>query len=42
MAITVTISILLTLCSKEPYILGDVENFNQARITRTPPHIQPE
>lgn len=34
--------VLLLLCCINPNLLGDVENFNKARITRTPAHIQPE
>lgn len=34
--------IILYLICLEPNYLGDVENFNKARITSTPPHIQPE
>lgn len=33
---------MITLLAINPNILGDVENFNLARITTTPPHIQPE
>lgn len=33
---------LRTLLSLRPNILGDVENFNTARATSTPTHIQPE
>ncbi len=38
----VLIVILVTLCLIDPNLLGDVENFNTARITTTPAHIQPE
>lgn len=38
----VLIVILVTLCLIDPNLLGDVENFNIARITTTPAHIQPE
>lgn len=34
--------LIIILLSLRPNILGDVENFNTARITTTPPHIQPE
>lgn len=34
--------IFSTLLSIHPNLLGDVENFNVARITTTPAHIQPE
>uniref|UniRef100_A0AB38ZLC7 Cytochrome b n=1 Tax=Latuspina sp. TaxID=3138292 RepID=A0AB38ZLC7_9HYME len=34
--------ILMTLCSFNPYILGDPENFNMANPMITPIHIQPE
>lgn len=37
--IFITIRILITI---NPNMLGDVENFNTARITTTPAHIQPE
>jgi quinol-cytochrome oxidoreductase complex cytochrome b subunit len=37
--IIITFRALLTLT---PNLLGDVENFNTARITTTPAHIQPE
>lgn len=38
----VLIVLILVLCIMDPNILGDVENFNTARITTTPAHIQPE
>lgn len=38
----VLVVIVLILCIIDPNILGDVENFNTARITTTPAHIQPE
>ncbi|PIM97124.1 cytochrome b [Handroanthus impetiginosus] len=34
--------IIVALISTDPNNLGDVENFNKARISTTPPHIQPE
>lgn len=34
--------LIFTVLSNFPNMLGDVENFNIARITSTPPHIQPE
>lgn len=37
--ISIIICALLSNCTN---LLGDVENFNKARITTTPPHIQPE
>jgi quinol-cytochrome oxidoreductase complex cytochrome b subunit len=37
--IIIALRILLTM---HPNLLGDVENFNIARITTTPAHIQPE
>jgi len=40
--ILITTRLLTLLLSLEPDILGDVENFNSARITTTPAHIQPE
>lgn len=33
---------IIALISTDPNNLGDVENFNKARISTTPPHIQPE
>jgi len=36
------ILIIRFLLSLRPNVLGDVENFNNARVTTTPPHIQPE
>lgn len=39
MIIALSMSLLISL---SPNILGDVENFNTARITTTPAHIQPE
>nr|YP_009192679.1 cytochrome b [Tyrophagus longior]ALP46625.1 cytochrome b [Tyrophagus longior] len=33
---------MVTLCSMEPNLLGEVENFNTASMTTTPAHIQPE
>lgn len=33
---------MIALISTDPNNLGDVENFNKARISTTPPHIQPE
>nr|QFG71640.1 cytochrome b [Histiostomatidae sp. XFX] len=33
---------MLTIVCLSPNYLGDVENFNKASITSTPPHIQPE
>lgn len=38
----VIIVLLIILCLIDPNLLGDVENFNTARITTTPAHIQPE
>lgn len=40
--LVVCIIIIITIISLSPNYLGDVENFNKARITSTPPHIQPE
>lgn len=40
--LTVLITGLIVLCLINPNLLGDVENFNIARITTTPAHIQPE
>lgn len=40
--LAVLISMLVVLCIINPNLLGDVENFNTARITTTPAHIQPE
>lgn len=34
--------IIISLISNYPDLLGDVENFNPASISTTPPHIQPE
>lgn len=34
--------IIITLVCINPNLLGDVENYNPARATTTPPHIQPE
>lgn len=34
--------LIIALISTDPNNLGDVENFNKARISTTPPHIQPE
>lgn len=39
---TVLLVIITILCIINPNLLGDVENFNTARITTTPAHIQPE
>lgn len=38
----VLITLIIVLCIQDPNLLGDVENFNTARITTTPAHIQPE
>lgn len=40
--ILVTILLMRVIISTSPNILGDVENFNTASITKTPTHIQPE
>nr|YP_009862160.1 cytochrome b [Carpoglyphus lactis]QKV10195.1 cytochrome b [Carpoglyphus lactis] len=34
--------VLAMLLAQEPNMLGDVENYNQASMASTPPHIQPE
>nr|UBQ34129.1 cytochrome b [Lepidoglyphus destructor] len=39
LAILLGLSVMISLT---PNMLGDVENFNKASITTTPPHIQPE
>jgi len=36
------ITVIAIQLSLYPNILGDTENFNEARITSTPVHIQPE
>lgn len=39
--LVLAIGVVALICIN-PNLLGDVENFNIARITTTPPHIQPE
>lgn len=36
------IILIIIIMTHYPNILGDVENYNKARISTTPPHIQPE
>lgn len=40
--LTLAVVAIIALISADPNNLGDVENFNKARIATTPPHIQPE